>query len=185
MKIIKKQVLFIVFLLTIICCGQKQDNKKQNNEKQDNRGYKVKVGEQAPPLSFTLLDGQKITNKSLLGKTVVLQFTASWCGVCIEEMPHLEKEVWQKFKNDDFILIGIDLKEDLETTKQFIKNTQVTYPFTLDLKGEIFESFTVEGAGVTRNIVIDKTGKIVFLTRLYNRKEFEKMITVIESELEK
>lgn len=167
--------LLIILLLLTNC--QKQKN--------DNRGYKVKVGEKAPSFSFNLLNGDKITNESLLGKTVVLQFTASWCSVCIKEMPHLEKEVWQKFKKEDFILIGIDLKEDLKTTQEFIKKTQVTYPFTLDTNGDIFNSFTLEGAGVTRNIVIDKTGEIIFLTRLYNPKEFEKMVGIIESELKK
>lgn len=171
----KFHFLLIAFLFLTNCQAQQNDN----------RGYKVKVGQQAPDFSFTLLDGTKVTNKSLLGKTVVLQFTASWCGVCIKEMPHLEKEVWQKFKKDDFILIGIDLKESLETTKEFINKTEVSYPFTLDSNGDIFNSFTVKGAGVTRNIVIDKTGKIVFLTRLYNREEFEKMISVIKSELKK
>lgn len=171
----KQYFLIALFFISTIIYSQNKTN----------RGYKVHVGEQAPALNFMLLIGEKVTNKSLLGKTVVLQFTASWCKVCIEEMPHLEKEVWQKFKNDDFILIGIDLKEDLKTTKGFIKKTGVTYPFTLDLDGSIFNSFTLKGAGVTRNIVIDKTGKIVFLTRLYNRKEFEKMIAVIKTEVKK
>lgn len=172
-----KNFLYVSLLLIVaISCGQ---------AKEKNRGYKVNVGEKAPNLSFTLLDGTKVTNESLLGKTVVLQFTASWCAVCIKEMPHLEKEVWQQFKNEDFTLIGIDLKEDLETTKNFIKKTGVTYPFTLDTDGTIFDSFTIEGAGVTRNIVIDKTGKIIFLTRLFNKKEFNEMISVIKDDLKK
>mgnify|MGYP001201201636 CR=1 FL=1 len=147
------------------------------------RGYRVKVGEQAPYLNFRLLDGTKHTNKSLKGKVVVLQFTASWCGVCREEMPHLEKEVWQKFKNDDFILIGVDLKEDLSKVKRFIAQTKVTYPFTIDEDGSMFGRFTLPGAGVTRNIVLDKNGKIIFLSRLYKEKEFNDMIKVIENEL--
>lgn len=153
--------------------------------KEKNRGYKVTIGEKAPKLSFTLLNGTKVTNESLLGKTVVLQFTASWCAVCIKEMPHLEKEVWQQFKDEDFILIGIDLKEDLTTTQTLIKKTGVTYPFTIDSNGSIFDSFTIKDAGVTRNIVINKTGKIIFLTRLFNTGEFNEMIGVIKKELKK
>ncbi len=149
------------------------------------RGYKVKVGEQAPELTFTLLDGTKHTNQSLKGKVVVLQFTASWCVVCRKEMPHLEKEVWQKFKNEDFILIGIDLKEDLKKVKRFIAQMEVTYPFTIDADGAMFESFTLPNAGVTRNIVLDKNGKIIFLSRLYEEKEFAEMIAIIDAELKK
>ena len=86
----------------------------------------------------------------------------------------------QRFKDDDFILIGVDLKENLEVVKNFIKNTEVTYPFTIDKDGSLFESFTLPKAGVTRNIVIDKTGKISFLTRLFDEKEFQQMIEHID-----
>ena len=122
------------------------------------------------------MDGQLVTNESLIGKVVVIQFTASWCSVCIKEMPHLEKEVWQRFKDDDFILIGVDLKEELEVVEEFIQKTKVTYPFTIDKDGSFFESFTLPKAGVTRNIVLDKSGKISFLTRLFDQKEFQEMI---------
>ena len=100
-------------------------------------------------------------------------------------MPHLESQVWQQFKNEDFILIGIDLKEERKKVEKFIKNTQVTYPFTIDKDGSLFESFTLPNAGVTRNIVLDKTGKIIFLSRLYDEKEFEEMVHLIDSELNK
>ena len=161
---------FIFFLLSI-------NSFSQNNM---NRGYKVKVGDLAPEINLKLLDGQLVTNESLIGKVVVIQFTASWCSVCIKEMPHLEKEVWQKFKDDDFILIGVDLKEELEVVEEFIQKTKVTYPFTIDKDGSFFESFTLPKAGVTRNIVLDKSGKISFLTRLFNQKEFQEMIEHID-----
>ena len=146
----------------------------------DDRGYSVKVGDIAPKIDLELLDGRKLTNENIMGKVVVIQFTASWCGVCIKEMPHLEKEVWQRFKNDDFILVGVDLKEELNVVEEFIKSTNVTYPFTIDRDGSFFESFTVPGAGVTRNIVINKEGKISFLTRLFDENEFNQMIKKIE-----
>ena len=145
-----------------------------------NRGYKVKVGDQAPKIDLKLLDGQLINNENIKGKVVVFQFTASWCSICIKEMPHLEKEVWQRFKDDDFLLIGVDLMEALEVVKKFIINTEVTYPFTIDKDGSFFKSFTLPKAGVTRNIVIDKKGEISFLTRLYDEEEFTQMIEHID-----
>jgi len=78
-----------------------------------NRGYSVEIGEYAPKINLKLIDGREINNEKLLGKVVVFQFTASWCSVCIKEMPHLEEEVWQRFKEEDFILVGVDLKEEL------------------------------------------------------------------------
>ena len=169
----------IIFTIVVLICltSFSQEN--------DTRGYKVNVGEQVPDLEFTLLDGTEISTKDLKNKVTVLQFTASWCSVCIKEMPHLEKDVWQRFKNDNFILIGVDLKEDSEKVKKFIKKTKVTYPFTIDSDGSMFEAFTLPKAGVTRNIVLDKNGKIIFLSRLYNVKEFQEMVSVIDNELKK
>ena len=171
-----KKLLFVAMLLfTQLCWAQTEGN----------RGYKVKVGEQAPRLSFSLMDGTPVSNESLKGKVALLQFTASWCGVCRKEMPYLESEIWQRFKNDDFILLGIDLKEKPEKVMRFIEQTGISYPMAIDSDGSLFEIFTLPNAGVTRNIVLDKEGKIIFLSRLYERKEFEEMIGVIKRELQK
>ena len=165
----KKVILISIILISFISCSHTSDD----------RGYSVKVGDKAPKIDLELLDGRKLTNENLKGKVVVIQFTASWCGVCIKEMPHLEKEVWQRFKYDDFILVGVDLKEEFSVVEGFIKSTNVTYPFTIDRDGSFFESFTIPGAGVTRNIVLDKEGKISFLTRLFDENEFQQMINKI------
>ena len=147
----------------------------------DSTGYIVRIGEIAPDFTITLTDGKQVTLSSLRGKVVMLQFTASWCGVCRKEMPFIEKEIWLKNKNNPhFALIGIDLKENREQTKQFGKDLKITYPLTLDPEGKAFYSFAAQGAGVTRNIIIDKQGKIVFMTRLYDPEEFGKMCEVID-----
>ena len=151
----------------------------------DDRGYIVRVGQPAPQFEFLSLLGDTINNGVLKGKVAVLQFTASWCGVCRKEMPHLEDEVWQRFKDEDFLLIGLDIKEDEVTVKEFAENMGVTYPMACDLDGTLFELFAGPKQGVTRNIVLDKNGDIIFLTRLYEREEFEEMIEVINEELKK
>ena len=147
----------------------------------DERGYIVKVGDESPDFKMQLIDGNTITKKDLIGKVAVLQFTASWCSVCRKEMPHLEKEVWQKFKVKDFILIGVDRDESLDVVQEFTKEIKVTYPMALDPGADIFALFAAREAGVTRNIVIDQTGKIAFLTRLFEEKEFKAMIAKIDA----
>lgn len=147
------------------------------------RGYKVKVGEQVPNMKMKMRNGDIWTNNDFENKVVVIQFTGSWCSVCRREMPELEKKVWQRFKNDDFILIGIDTKEPEEKVDVFIDKIGVTYPIAYDTDGKIFSDFTIEGAGVTRNIVVNKNGEIVFLTRLFEEKEFNAMIQLIEKQL--
>lgn len=143
-------------------------------------GYIVKIGQQVPDFSMTTTDGKTVRISDLKGKVVMLQFTASWCSVCRKEMPHIEADIWNKYKNNSgFALYGIDLDEPLEKVKKFAKEIPVTYPLALDPKGGIFYQFAEKGAGVTRNVIIDKTGKIAYMTRLYKEEEFQEMKKVI------
>ena len=152
-----------------------------NTAADKDRGYLVKVGDQAPDdFELILQDGTKTSLQALRGKTVVLQFTASWCSVCRKEMPHLE-QMWQTYKDKNVVLIGVDRDEPLETVKKFHKDMKITYPLALDPGADIFGRFAHKKSGVTRNVVIDATGKIVYLTRLYDEKEFADMVKVINA----
>jgi len=148
------------------------------------RGYRVAVGQMAPDFQLVLTSGDTLQSGHLRGKVVVLQFTASWCSVCRKEMPHLENEVWLPNKNKDFMLIGVDYDEPLETVKKFAEQMHITYPMALDHGGDVFNQFAYPKSGVTRNVVIDKTGRIAFLTRLYDKKEFDEMKKVIKQLLD-
>ena len=147
----------------------------------DSRGYIVNIGDTAPNFTMEYTTGEKVTLADLRGKVVVLQFTASWCSVCRKEMPHLEKDVWQQFKEKGLVLVGIDRDEPIETVIQFQKDMGTTYPLALDPGAEIFGLFADKNSGVTRNVVIDQQGKIVFLTRLFEEKEYNQMIEAIKS----
>jgi len=150
----------------------------QANEK--NRGYIVNVGDQVEDFNLPMLSGDMTSLADLNGKVVVLQFTASWCSVCRKEMPHLEQDVWLPNKDKDFILIAVDIDEDTSKVAPFIEKMQTTYPVAYDSEKELFDKFAAKGAGVTRNVVIDKKGKIVFLTRLFDPVEFDQMKSKIQ-----
>ena len=138
----------------------------------DSTGYIVKVGESAPDFTITLTDGKQMKLSELRGKVVMLQFTASWCGVCRKEMPFIEKDIWLKHKNNpEFALIGIDRDEPLDKVIAFGKSVGVTYP--------------LRESGITRNVLIDREGKIVKLTRLYNEEEFASLVDQIDEMLKK
>lgn len=150
----------------------------------DSVGYIVKVGDMAPDFTCTLTDGSQVKISDLRGKVVMLQFTASWCGVCRKEMPFIEKDIWQKHKdNENFVLIGIDRDEPVETVLKFAETTGVTYPLALDPGADIFAKYAVRDAGITRNVLIDKEGKIVMMTRLYKEDEFASLVQKIDEML--
>ena len=106
-------------------------------QEMDDRGYIVKLGQQAPEFEFKLLS-DTINNDVLKGKVVVLRLLGHGV-VFAEEMPHLEDEVWQRFKENDFILIGLDLREHEATAKEFADAMGVTYPMASDLDGRLFD----------------------------------------------
>lgn len=150
----------------------------------DSVGCIVRVGDIAPELEMELTDGQKVKLSDLRGKVVMLQFTASWCGVCRKEMPFIESDIWQKHKaNPNFALYGVDRDEPVETVKAFAEKTGVTYPLALDPGADHFAKYADRKAGITRNVLIDKTGKIVMLTRLYNEEEFASLCKKIDEML--
>ena len=201
MKKIFFNVSCLVLLATgvLACSGQGKKDKESaatdsvsvatgNNSavQADRTGYIVKVGEMAPDFTVTLTDGKQVNLSTLRGKVVMLQFTASWCGVCRKEMPFIEKDIWLKHKNNpNFALIGIDRDEPLDKVLAFAKATGVTYPLGLDPGADIFAKYALRDSGITRNVLIDRDGKIVKLTRLYNEEEFTSLVQKIDEMLKK
>lgn len=189
-----KQLLysFLSFVLLMSCTSFSQREKGLVNEAdtlhvsgevdtESDRGYIVRVGDMAPDFDMMLPDGGSVTLSSLRGKVVMLQFTASWCGVCRKEMPHIESDIWQRHKdNPEFALYGIDREEPVEKIEEMIAATGVTYPIGMDPTADIFGSYAEKNAGITRNVIIDREGKIVMLTRLYDEEEFNEMVDTID-----
>lgn len=168
-----KKILFsILCLISFSVYGQLDDD----------RGYKVKVGDVAPVFKMKLANGETFDLAKQKNKIVMLQFTASWCSVCRKEMPFIESDIWQKHKaNPNFVLVAIDRDEPQATVLKFVESTHITYPIGLDPKSKIFTLYALPEAGITRNVIIDKDGKIVKLTRLYNQDEFTQMTQLIDN----
>ena len=191
----KKWMTVVAIMATLASCGTGGKKNAENAAEQDtvvvvaqpvpdSVGYIVKVGDVAPDFEMQLTDGTKQKLSDLRGKVVMLQFTASWCGVCRKEMPFIEKDIWLKHKeNPNFALIGIDRDEPLETVIEFGKKTGITYPMALDPGADIFAKYADRQAGITRNVLIDKDGKIVMLTRIYNEEEFAALCKKIDEML--
>jgi peroxiredoxin len=173
----KKSYFFLAafLLFAITSCGQ--------NKKVYDNGYIVKAGDKAPDFMINEAGGKSYRLSDLKGKVVMLQFTASWCSVCRTEMPFIEKEIWKEKMNSDLVVIGIDRDEPVDKVIKFREDIAITYPLALDPGADIFGLYALKEAGVTRNVIIDRSGKIIFLTRLYERKEFEEMKNVIFKEL--
>lgn len=173
----KKQIFILLVFLSTGISVNSQDKKVYPE------GYLVKAGDMAPDFVINEAGGKSYKLSDLRGRVVMLQFTASWCSVCRQEMPFIEKEIWLPGKNEGLAVIGIDRDEPLEKVVKFSQDMKITYPLALDPGAEIFGLFALKEAGVTRNVIIDRSGKIIFLTRLFDRKEFDQMKNIIFAEL--
>lgn len=177
----KRIAILFMLLLPLSMLAQTQE-KLSKGVTPDSTGYIIRVGQTVPDIKWTQTDGKTVSIKDLRGKVVMLQFTASWCGVCRKEMPFIERDIWQKHKdNKDFYLVGIDRDEPKATVEAFAKQTGVTYPLALDPGADLFAKFALRESGITRNVLVDRDGKIVMTTRLYNEKEFQKLVGKIDS----
>ncbi len=170
--------LFTILTATLItAAAYSQEQKVYEN------GYIVKTGDIAPEFTIKEAGGKTYKLSDLRGKVVMLQFTASWCSVCRKEMPFIESEIWLPGKDKGLVVIGIDRDEPENTVLKFKNDMKISYPLAPDPGADIFGLYALKESGVTRNIIIDRKGKIIFLTRLFEREEFDRMKATIFSEL--
>ena len=127
---------------------------------------------------FNALNGSEVSLKTWQNKIIVLNFWATWCPPCREEMPELSK-MQDEYKNQNLVIIGLST-EDLDTTKNFIAEHPVSYPV---LAGDMQAMTFAESLGNNQSIlpytvVIDEKGQLVktFFGRV-NQTLLEKTIT--------
>lgn len=94
--------------------------------------------DQSPTPDFSLPDpvGKKLSLKNFRGKIVFLNFWASWCLPCREEMPAMER-LYQEFKNRDFVILAVNVKDTRKDALAFIKELKLTYPVVFDPDGQV------------------------------------------------
>jgi peroxiredoxin/outer membrane lipoprotein-sorting protein len=114
-------------------------------------------GQPAPEFSLQSLDGKIYNLSDLKGKVVLLDFWATWCGPCREELPSIEK-LYKEFSDKGLVVLGIN-DEDKEKVQQFVNQQKLTFPTLLDSGGAVARAYKVNA--IPRVILIDKDGKIV------------------------
>ena len=101
-------------------------------------------------------------------------------------MPFIERDIWLRHKdNSDFVLLGIDREETKEEILPFIEKVGTTYPIAMDINADVFASYALRNSGITRNVLIDRDGKIIMLTRKFEEAEFNALVEKIDSMLAK
>jgi len=104
----------------------------------------------APTPDFTLTDpdGKKISLKDFRGKTLFLNFWATWCEPCREEMPAMEK-LYQEHKNNNFVVLAVNVKDRKQEALAFVKELKLTYPIAFDPNAEVASLYGAWGLPTT------------------------------------
>ena len=101
-----------------------------------------------PEIVLSTPDGKKISLKDFRGKIVLLNFWASWCAPCREEMPAMEK-LYQEFKNRNFVIFAIAVKDRKQDAIDYVKDLKITYPIALDPEAKVGQEYGAWGLPAT------------------------------------
>ncbi len=128
-------------------------------------GLFLKIGiipiknKKAPGFCLENVKGERVELKNFKGKVVFINFWATWCGPCKEEMPSMEA-LYQKFKERGFVFLTISVDyEEKKKVKEFIDKHHYTFPVLIDSKCLTLDLYGVKGIPTT--ILIDKKGRML------------------------
>jgi|SRR5690554_873168 len=169
--------LVMVFLLSFPFMAQAQSI-------EDVRPWLVEMGQVTPDFQFTWKDGKTEEIVDYRGKVVMINFFATWCPPCRAELPRVQEEIWDKYKDHpEFQLFVFGREEDWDVLDPFIASTGYTFPILPDLQRGIFGQFATQS--IPRNVILDREGKIIYQSIGYTVPEFDKMLELLEGEIQK
>ena len=116
--------------------AEKQLSSKRVNYKLVSNLQEIKDPSPAPGFTLPDLERGKVSLKDFRGKLLMLNFWASWCVPCREEMPAMEL-LYQKYRDHGFVILGVNLKDNKKSAVAFVKELKITFPIAFDPNGEV------------------------------------------------
>jgi peroxiredoxin len=136
----------------------------------DSNGGRPLVGQPAPGFTLTLLDGSRFSLADAQGQIVVLNFWASWCPPCKDELPALQA-VWEAHqptedtrtpdKHDGVRFIGIAYQEERASVQRTIEEFGITYPVGLDVQERVAKRYGI--TGIPETFIVAPDGRIAYV----------------------
>ena len=153
----------------------------QSQEDQIKATTLINQGDKAPDFTVEMVNGEQITLSKLKGKVVLINFWATWCPPCRQELTHVQKEIIDHFKGQEFVFLPISRGEKKSVVEAFREKQGYTFPMGLDPKQEIYKKYASNY--FPRNFVVGKDGKVIYVSVGFEPAEFANMIKAIEAAL--
>ena len=119
---------------------------------------------QAPAFTLQSVDGKQVSLAQFKGDVVMINFWASWCGPCRQEMPLLDS-IYKQYKDMGFTLLGVNVEPDAHNADAWLKKTPVSYPVLYDPKSEVSQLYHVQAMPTT--VIVDRRGVVRFIHNGY------------------
>jgi len=154
LKALKPFLLILMTALLLVSCSE------QNGTQTPASGnVGTGKGQLAPNFTLTDMQGQQVSLADLKGKVVILNFWATWCPPCREEMPSMEM-LHRKYKDQGLVILAVNVEQEgMAAVKGFLQKTPYTFPILLDTEAEVQNLYKV--FRFPESFIIDKNGNVV------------------------
>lgn len=127
----------------------------------------------APDFTLRSNSGSNVKLKELRGRVVLINFWATWCGPCRQEMPLLES-LHKRYRDTGFVLLGVNIDDSPDKARTMAKGLGVSFPVLFDSKKAVSRAYQVSGMPTT--VIVDRDGKVRFVHRGYRPGVEEKYL---------
>ena len=138
--------------------------------------YASSISGKAANFTLKSSSGKNLKLSEFRGQVVMLNFWASWCAPCRQEMPLLE-DLYRKYKSLGFVLLGVNVEEDSSKAATLLKNIRVSFPILYDNKNTVSKMYQVSAMPTT--IIIDRDGNMRYLHKGYKpgyEKDYQQQV---------
>ena len=134
--------------------------------------------------NFTLksAEGENIRLSEYRGRVVLINFWASWCGPCRQEMPHLDA-IHQKYAGLGFTVFGVNVEQNRELADKVLRDIPVSFPILFDSDNHVSQLYDVDAMPAT--VLVDRSGEIRYMHRGYKpgyEREYENQVRALVRE---
>jgi peroxiredoxin len=141
----------------------------------------VSVGEPAPDFGLTTIDGDEFRLSDARGRVVMVNFFATWCGPCRQELPHVES-IWQRYRDrPDFRLVVIGREESDDAVREFRSEQGFSFPMAADPERAVYSLFATES--IPRTLIIAPDGTVAYSQTGFIQADLAALEAALEEQL--
>ncbi|MGE0622252.1 MAG: TlpA family protein disulfide reductase [Pseudomonadales bacterium] len=140
-------------------------------------GHAVAISDSAPDFTLKSLEGSNLRLEEYRGQVVLLNFWASWCGPCRQEMPLLDR-LHHRYEDTGFAVLGVNVEGEIAPAQEIVDKTNVTFPILIDDGQKVSQMYNLQAMPST--VVIDRDGVVRYIHLGYKPGDEAKYVEVVK-----